>query len=88
MWFVYALYNLDNDKIYVGETSNLDRRLEEHNQKRGNHYTAKISGSWSIIYNEEVVDRNQALVREKQLKSHKGRDFVKQFIPVESYAPR
>ena len=79
---MYALYNTDHNKIYVGETSNIDRRLLEHNEKRGKHFTARFSGEWQLIYKEDTIDRKQALVREKQLKSFKGREFIKQYIPL------
>lgn len=81
MHFVYALYNRNSNKIYIGETSNLERRLEEHNKKRGDHFTAKLDGEWTLIYKEEAEDRKIALLREKQLKSYKGREFIKQYIP-------
>jgi putative endonuclease len=81
MWFVYTLYNEESDKIYIGETSNIERRLVEHIQKKGNHFTAKFEGKWVLIYKEEVLGRTQALKREKQLKSFRGREFVKQYIP-------
>ena len=80
MWFVYTLYNQDANKIYIGETRNLEKRIEEHNRKRGNHFTAKFNGEWRLIYQEEVLDRKQALMREKQLKSFRGREFVKTHI--------
>ena len=81
MWYVYALYNAENGKIYIGETGDIKRRVREHNRKRGNHYTAKISGEWKVIYTEEVLNRVQALVRERQLKSYQGREFIKKHIP-------
>jgi putative endonuclease len=87
MW-VYALYNADENKIYIGQTANLKQRLVEHNNKRGNHFTAKVEGNWNLIYKEEVADRKAALAREKQLKSYKGREYIKQYIPVEILAPR
>lgn len=81
MWFVYALYNAENRKIYVGQTSDIDRRLIEHNKKRGNHFTSKTSGVWILTYKEVVANRKEALKREKQLKSSRGREFIKQHIP-------
>lgn len=80
MWFVYALYNRTEDKIYIGQTGNLEARILEHNRKRGNHFTSKIKGDWELIYKEEAQERKEALKREKQLKSHKGRDFIKSKI--------
>lgn len=82
MWIVYVLYNKEQKKLYIGQTSNLERRVFEHNQKRGNHFTAKIKGEWKIVYKEEVKTRKEALIREKQLKSYRGRQFIKNFIPL------
>jgi len=48
---------------------------------RENHFTAKFNGDWILIYKEEVQDRASALIREGQLKSYRGREFVKQHIP-------
>ena len=81
MWLVYAIYNIDHDKIYIGESGNIEERVKAHNQKRGNHFTAKFSGEWKLIYSEEVKDRTLALKREKQLKTYKGRQFIKKHIP-------
>jgi putative endonuclease len=79
--FIYGLYNKENKRIYIGQTANLEKRLEEHNKKRGKHFTAKTSGEWALIYKEEVLTRKEALIREKELKSYKGRQFIKQYIP-------
>ena len=79
MW-VYALFNKQAEKIYIGSTDNIERRLLEHNKKRGNHYTAKTVGEWKIIYKEEVKSRKEALIRERQLKSYRGREFIKKLI--------
>lgn len=81
MYTVYALYNNAVDKIYIGQTSNLALRLNEHNGKRGNHFTAKFEGEWKLIYQESVTTRSEALKREKQLKSFRGRAYIKQYIP-------
>ncbi len=82
MWFVYALFNQVKNKIYIGQTGNIEKRIADHNKKRGNHFTAKSDGQWILIYKEEAVDRKTALLREKQLKSYQGRQFIKQYIPV------
>jgi len=33
MYFIYAIYNQKNNKIYVGQTKNLQERLDLHNKK-------------------------------------------------------
>ncbi len=83
MYFVYALYNKKHDKIYIGQTINLEQRLDLHNDKRfKNSYTAKIDGQWELIYKESCESRELALKRERELKSFRGRQFVKKFIPA------
>ncbi len=43
-------------------------------------YISRFDGEWSLIYKEEAVDRNSAIKREKQLKSYRGREFIKNLI--------
>jgi len=81
MYKVYAIYNKKHGKIYIGQTDNLDERLRLHREKVFvNSYTSRFDGDWSLIYSEEVVTRAGALKREKQLKSYRGREFIKTFI--------
>ncbi len=84
MYTVYALYNQANKKIYIGQTEDLPKRLEMHQQSGfgENHYTARFRGTWELIYQESVETREQAIKREKQLKSYQGRQFIKKQIPV------
>jgi putative endonuclease len=83
MFYVYALYNKVHSKIYIGQTDNLEERLRLHKEKYfKTSYTAKLDGNWDLIYKEEHETRIEALKREKQLKSFRGREFVKKFIPL------
>jgi len=81
MFYVYAIYNKLSDKIYIGQTTDLDERVRLHNEKVFKGYTSKFPGEWKVIYQESVSTRQEALVREKQLKSFRGREFVKSYIP-------
>ena len=82
MFTVYALYNNKHKKIYIGQTDDLPARLVMHQNKIFiNSYTYRFDGNWRLIYKEEVESRQLALIREKQLKSYRGREFVKSFIP-------
>lgn len=83
MFSVYALYNKKHKKIYIGQTNNLEERLELHkNKKFKNSFTSRFDGEWELIYTEEVENRNKALIRERQLKSFRGREFIKKHIPL------
>ena len=80
MYSVYAIYNKTVGKFYIGQTENLKVRLKLHNDHTFKGYTARFLGKWELIYQESVATRPEALERERQLKSHKGRDFIKSFI--------
>jgi len=82
MFYIYAIYNQKHDKIYIGQTKDLDTRIEAHRNKTfNNSYTSRFDGEWKLIYKESVSTRHEALLREKQLKTYRGREFVKSFIP-------
>ncbi len=77
MHVVYAVYNRKHDKIYIGESDNLDERIQAHNDHRfTTSYTARFDGSWELVYQEVATNRQEARKREKQLKSYRGRQFL------------
>ncbi|MBI4039144.1 GIY-YIG nuclease family protein [Candidatus Daviesbacteria bacterium] len=81
MFYVYSIYNKKHCKIYIGQTDNLDQRIKLHNDKEfRNSYTAKFDGEWVFLYKEECETRQAALIRERQLKSYRGRQFIKNLI--------
>jgi putative endonuclease len=82
MYSIYGIYNIKHGKIYIGQCDDLEERLRMHNHKIfPNCYTARFDGKWILIYSEQVNTRKEALTREKQLKSYRGRQFIKNFIP-------
>lgn len=83
MYSVYGIYNPVHKKIYIGQTEDLGKRLLEHNDRNNprHTYTNQFSGNWVLIYREDVNTRSDALKREKQLKSYRGREQVKKYIP-------
>ena len=85
MYSVYAIYNKKHNKIYIWQTLNINNRVREHNDvnNKTHAYTWKFDGNWILIYEEDLPNRKKALVREKQLKSYRGRQFVKQHIPLQ-----
>ena len=75
MYTVYVLYSKKYEKIYVGFSSNIEQRLLSHNELETKGYTVKYR-PWKIIYTEEFLLKSDAMRREKQLKSAKGRGFI------------
>ncbi|RJR16224.1 GIY-YIG nuclease family protein [Candidatus Microgenomates bacterium] len=79
MFQIYALYNKERNKIYIGYSSDLIERLKRHNKElptKKNSYTSLNSGKWDLIYKEDCQIKKQAMQREKQLKSARGREFI------------
>ena len=75
MAWVYMLFSSQNRKTYTGSTTNLERRLAEHNS--GKHAYTKRYVPWVVVYKEEVAELKTARSREKYLKSAAGRRFIK-----------
>jgi len=77
MYLVYVLYSQKFNKIYIGQTIDLIKRLEEHNtgSLSPSSYTKRYK-PWEVIHTEEFETRGEALKREKQLKSHQGRNWI------------
>lgn len=63
--------------LYIGMTTNLNRRLKEHN--RGKSYFTrknKKGGKWKLIYFEGYLNKMDARGREKFLKGGSGRKYL------------
>ena len=73
MYYVYLLKNEKGTK-YIGYTSNLKRRLDEHNQ--GINESTK-GHKWMLVYYEAFRAERDARKREKNLKqSGQGRRWL------------
>ena len=64
MHYVYLLVG-DNGETYVGFTSNLKRRIEEH--KSGRSIATKHC-KWQLAYYEAYASKQDAVKREQKLK--------------------
>lgn len=75
MFTVYVLYSKKFNKIYIGFTSDLEKRFLLHNEIGTKGWTIKFR-PWKIIYTEAYQNKKEAMAREKELKSGKGREFI------------
>jgi putative endonuclease len=78
IFYTYVLYSEKFDELYVGQTSKLQKRIIDHNEGKS-RFTRKYI-PWKLIHYEEFQTRSLAMKREKELKSHKGRDFIRKEI--------
>ena len=79
MYFLYILECSDGT-FYTGITTNLDRRVKEHNQsKLGAKYT-KARRPVKLVYSKEFLNRSVASIEEsriKKLSRQEKFDFIK-----------
>jgi putative endonuclease len=75
MFKVYILYSVTFQKIYIGFTSNLEQRLLSHNVLGLKGWTIKFR-PWVVIHIESFDTKEDAMTREKELKSGKGREWI------------
>ena len=66
-WIVYMLRCSDGS-LYTGITTNLKRRVDEHNSGEGAKYTRSRTPV-SLVYVELGHDQSSALSREAEIKS-------------------
>lgn len=75
MWYVYLI---SSDAVegqrYIGLTTDLERRLAEHNSGKSVH-TAKFK-PWHIVMYVAFVDERKAASFERYLKSSSGHAFA------------
>jgi len=71
MFYVYILKSKFDNKLYIGFTSNLEKRLSEHNS--GGVESTRNRRPLELIYYEAYKNKTDALKREKFLKTTKGK---------------
>ena len=72
MYYVYILKCAD-DTLYTGITTELERRVDEHNgSEKGAKYT-RVRRPVILIYSEVYNDRSSASKREYQIKKNMTR---------------
>ena len=79
MYFVYIIKSLSTKKFYTGITSNVDRRLKEHN--KSDTKTTRSGKPWILVHSESFATRLEARQRELFLKSGSGREYRNSILP-------
>ncbi len=80
MWhYVYILRLHNRDQYYVGYTSDLKRRIYEH-QSGGVRSTRSIKEKPELIFYEAYRSKVDAVRRERYLKSSKGKQVIRQML--------
>ena len=69
-YYVYLLVSINKEKVtsYVGYTSDLKKRLEQHNNSKGAKFTK--GRFWKLAYFERFLTKSDALKEEYKLKKN------------------
>jgi putative endonuclease len=75
MYYTYVLHSMKDSNFYVGYTEDVPSRFEAH--EKGKVDSTKERRPLKLIYFEGCLNQADALKREKYLKTHYGRMFLK-----------
>lgn len=75
MHYVYVLYSDSDRGLYIGYSADLRRRLKEH--AAGMARSTSFRRPWRLAYYEAYCEVDDALGRERFLKSGAGRRYLK-----------
>ena len=78
MFFVYVLRSQSTGQFYTGQTANISERIQKH--EAGHSRSTKGKGPWELVHQEECLTRADAMRRERELKTGKGRDELKRIL--------
>lgn len=78
MYYVYVIESQKSLDLYKGFTTNVNRRVKEHNA--GLTSSTKNERPWKLVYCEIFTNKQDAIEREKYLKGSWGRKFLKDVI--------
>ena len=76
--YIYIMTNKSNTTLYIGVTSNLIKRIYEHKNSLADGFSKRYNVK-KLVYYEVYESIEEAIKREKQLKSWK-RDWKNKLI--------
>jgi putative endonuclease len=82
--FAYVLKSQNHWRFYVGMTTNIEKRVDEHN--RGYTKSTKAYAPWVLFFFEEYETREEARMREIYLKSGVGKERINELWSLSSTA--
>jgi len=75
MYYTYVIKSQKSGYLYTGSTKDLRKRFNQHNN--GLSTWTKNKGPWELIYYEASINEDDAIAREKYLKSGMGKRYLK-----------
>jgi putative endonuclease len=79
---MYILYSAHLDRYYIGQTDNLEERLQSH--LSGISGFTSMAKDWVVAYTEAFATREEAIKREYEIKRKKSRKYIEWLIQSNS----
>lgn len=74
LYYVYVLLSFKDSKLYIGFTTNLERRFRQHSS--GQTISTKSRRPFKLLFYEAYISRSDAERREKYFtKQHQGKEL-------------
>ncbi len=80
MHFLYIIYSIKLNTFYVGESLNVNNRLQQHNQHYFKRNFTKSTDDWILKLSYKCKSKKEALFLEKFIKRMKSKIFIEKII--------
>ena len=77
-FYTYILESEKTGMLYIGQTSDVNKRLERHNSG-GSRFT-KGKGPWRLLFSVFFKTKTEAILMERKLKAYKNPERIKEWI--------
>lgn len=77
-YYVYILESIKDARYCIGQTEDLEKRLDRHNA--GRNRSTKASSPWKLKWWKEFESRSESVKEEKKLKGIKKRQGVEGYM--------
>jgi putative endonuclease len=74
MFYTYIIFSEKTNRFYTGSTSDLQKRLSEHNS--GLNQSTKNGMPWKLIFYAGLLTEKKAIQFEQYLKTGSGKAFL------------
>ena len=78
--YVYILYSEARSGYYVGQTTDIEKRLKRHNS--GKVISTRGGLPWKLVLQLEVSTRSEAMLLERKIKKRGAKRFINDHFGV------
>ena len=84
--WVYILISATTGKLYCGQTSDLGRRVDQHNDQHHTYTktTKHFAGPWKLLWSTSCPDRGEAIRLERKIKARGVKRYLEDLRQLSS----